>query len=175
MAELNSSAPKTGGAHKRKKINARVDLTAMVDLAFLLITFFMLTTTLSKSKAMDLAMPDKTDEISEPIPASRSFTICLGKNNQLVWYLGELKNPEIAPTLSSFGKDGIRKALLETSKLVYDKTGKSMIVLVKPSNQSVYNNLVNTLDELNITHIPSYAIVDIDGSDTDMLKQKGIY
>jgi biopolymer transport protein ExbD len=175
MAELNSSLPKTGGAHKRKKINARVDLTAMVDLAFLLITFFMLTTTLSKSKAMDLAMPDKKDSVQVPVSASRSLTICLGKNNQAMWYVGELKNPIIAPAVTGFDKDGIRKAILETGKKVFDKTGKSMIVLVKPSDHSVYNNLVNTLDELNITNIPSYAIVDIDRHDIDALKQKGVY
>ncbi|MDN5285122.1 MAG: biopolymer transporter ExbD [Mucilaginibacter sp.] len=175
MAELNSSPQKTSGAHKRKKMNTRVDLTAMVDLAFLLITFFILTTTLSKPKAMDLVMPDKGGEDGLPVPQSRSFTICLGKNNQLMWYLGELKNPIIAPTVTGFNKDGIRKALFETSKMVHDKTGKSMIVLVKPSDHSVYNNLVNVLDELEITKTPSYAIVDIDGHDTDALKEKGVY
>jgi biopolymer transport protein ExbD len=156
-------------------MNVRVDLTAMVDLAFLLITFFILTTTLSKTKAMDVAMPDDSGERGLPVPASRSFTICLGKNNQVMYYLGELKNPVIAPTVTGFNNNGIRHAILETSKKVFDKTGKSMIVLVKPSDHSVYNNLVNTLDELNITKIPSYAIVTIDGHDTDALKQKGVY
>jgi biopolymer transport protein ExbD len=172
MAELNSSPPKTGGARGRKKINVRVDLTAMVDLAFLLITFFMLTTTLSKSKAMDVAMPVGP---GDAVPASRSFTICLGKNNQVMWYLGELKNPIIAPTITGFNKDGIRKALLETGKMVHDKTGKSMIVVVKPSDRAVYRDLVNVLDELNITNMQTYAIVDINGHDTDALKQKGAY
>jgi hypothetical protein len=92
-----------------------------------------------------------------------------------MWYLGELKNPIVAPTVTGFDKDGIRKVILETGKKVFDKTGKSMIVLVKPSDHSVYNNLVNTLDELNITNIPSYAIVDIDGHDIDALRQKGVY
>jgi biopolymer transport protein ExbD len=173
MAELNSSPQKAGGARRRKKMNVRVDLTAMVDLAFLLITFFMLTTTLSKSKAMDVAMPVGPE--GGPVPASRSFTICLGKNSQVMWYLGELKNPIIAPTVTGLNKDGIRKALFETSKMVHDKTGKSMIVVVKPSDHAVYKDLVNVLDELNITNMQTYAIVDIDGHDTDALKQKGAY
>jgi biopolymer transport protein ExbD len=172
MAELNADAPKTGGTHKRKKMNTRVDLTAMVDLAFLLITFFMITTTLSKSKAMDVAMPVGDQD---PVSASRSFTVCLGKNNQLMYYLGQLDAPIIAPTITGFNKDGIRKALLETSKMVHDKTSKSMIVLVKPSDHSVYENLVSVLDELEITKMPSYAIVDIDSHDTDALTQKGVY
>jgi biopolymer transport protein ExbD len=172
MAELNSSPQKAGGTRGRKKMNVRVDLTAMVDLAFLLITFFMLTTTLSKSKAMDVAMPVGP---GDAVPASRSFTVCLGKNSQVMWYLGELKNPIIAPTITGFNKNGIRKALLETSKMVHDKTGKSMIVVVKPSDRAVYKDLVNVLDELNITNMQTYAIVDIDGHDTDALKQKGAY
>jgi biopolymer transport protein ExbD len=104
MAELNPSIPKTGRVHRRKKMNLRVDLTAMVDLAFLLITFFIMTTTLAKPKAMDLTMPDKTGETDVPIPSSRSLTVCLGKNNQLMYYLGELKNPVIAPAVTGFNK-----------------------------------------------------------------------
>jgi len=92
-----------------------------------------------------------------------------------MYYLGELKNPIMVPTVTGFNKEGIRKVLLETGKSVHDKTGKSMIVLVKPSDHSVYNNLVNVLDELTITDVSTYAIVDIDSHDTDMLKQKGIY
>jgi biopolymer transport protein ExbD len=172
MAELNSSPQKAGGTRGRKKMNVRVDLTAMVDLAFLLITFFMLTTTLSKSKAKDVAMPVGP---GDAVPASRSFTVCLGKNSQVMWYLGELKNPIIAPSITGFNKNGIRKALFETSKMVRDKTGKSMIVVVKPSDHAVYKDLVNVLDELNITNMQTYAIVDIDGHDTDALKQKGAY
>ena len=175
MAELNPSTPKAGGAHRRKRMNLRVDLTAMVDLAFLLITFFIMTTTLAKPKAMDLAMPDKTNEPDVPIPSSRSLTLCLGKNNQLMYYLGELKNPVIAPAVTGFNKDGIRKVLLETGKSIHDKTGKNMIVLVKPSDHSLYNNLVNILDELTITDVSTYAIVDINPDDTNMLKQKNIY
>lgn len=172
MAELNSSPQNGGGKHKRKKMNARVDLTAMVDLAFLLITFFIMTTTLAKSKAMDLAMP--VGDHSEPVGASRTLTVCLGKDNKVLYFLGELKQPIIAPSITNFSADGIRKAIIETNKKVHDNTGKTMIVLVKPSNKSQYSNLVSTLDELAITGIQQYAIVDIKPEDVDALKQKGI-
>ncbi|WPV00305.1 biopolymer transporter ExbD [Mucilaginibacter sp. cycad4] len=175
MAELNSSPQNGGGKYKRKKINARVDLTAMVDLAFLLITFFIMTTTLAKPKAMDLSMPDKSKPDGDmPVPASRTLTLVLGKNNKAVYFLGELKNPVISPSVTDFSANGIRKAIIETNKMVHDNTGKSMIVLVKPSDKSQYSNLVSTLDELAITGIQQYAIVDIMPADVDALKQKGI-
>lgn len=173
MAELNSSPQNGGGKHKRKKINARVDLTAMVDLAFLLITFFIMTTTLAKPKAMDLAMPDDGGD-GMPVPASRTLTVVLGKSNKAMYFLGELKNPIIAPSVTDFSANGIRKAIMETNKKVHDSSGKSMIVLVKPSDKSQYSNLVSTLDELAITGIQQYAIVDIMPADVDALKQKGI-
>ncbi|WEA03402.1 ExbD/TolR family protein [Mucilaginibacter sp. SJ] len=175
MAELNSSPQNGGGKHKRKKINARVDLTAMVDLAFLLITFFIMTTTLAKPKAMDLTMPDKTGiDTGLPVPASRTLTVVLGKNNKVMYFLGELQKPIIAPLVTDFSANGIRKAIIETNKKVHGSSGKSMIVLVKPSDKSQYSNLVSTLDELAITGIQLYAIVDIAPADVDALKQKGI-
>jgi biopolymer transport protein ExbD len=174
MAELNSSPQNGGGKHKRKKINTRVDLTAMVDLAFLLITFFIMTTTLAKSKAMDLAMPDDSGIENTNVPASRTLTVVLGKNNKAMYFLGELKKPIIAPSVTDFSAEGIRKAIVETNKKVHNSSGKSMIVLVKPSDKSQYSNLVSTLDELAITGIQQYAIVDIKPEDVDALKQKGI-
>lgn len=173
MAELNSSPQKTGSTHRRKKMNVRVDLTAMVDLAFLLITFFIMTTTLAKPKAMPLAMPD--GEGDGPVPASRSLTICLGKNNQVMYYLGELKKPVIAPTVTSFDQYGLRRTLIETGKMIRSKFGKGMIVLIKPSDHASYSNLVNTLDELDITKTDMYSIVDIAPGDVEALKQKGVY
>src|SRR6195952_4573161 len=112
MAELNTGGG--GGGHKggkvrSKKASTRVDLTAMVDLAFLLITFFIFTTTLQKPKAMDLTMPDK-DEIKQtnlPVPETRTMTILLGSKNKVEWYMGMPTKPLTAPTVESFGKAGI--------------------------------------------------------------------
>lgn len=175
MAELNASPQNAGGKHKRKKSSTRIDLTAMVDLAFLLITFFIMTTTLAKPKAMDLVMPDKSGPVEANVPASRTLTIVLGKDSKAVYYLGELKNPIIAPSITDFSTKGLRKAIIETNKKVHhDSGGKTMIVLVKPSDKSQYSSLVNTLDELNITGIQQHAIVDIMPEDVDALKQKGI-
>jgi biopolymer transport protein ExbD len=175
MAELNSSPEKSGGKVRGKKQSTRVDLTAMVDLAFLLVTFFMLTTSLNKPKAMNMAMPDDGGEGGLPVPASRTLTVCLGDNNQAMYFLGELKKPIIKPTVVGYGKSGLRQAIFESERQVKANTGKEMIVIVKPSDKSIYDNMVNTIDELNIAKVPSYAIVDITKEDISTLRQKGVY
>jgi biopolymer transport protein ExbD len=161
-------------------MSTRVDLTAMVDLAFLLITFFMLTTTLAKPQAMDLAMPDKekTDEQQLTIADNRTMTILLGSGNRLEWYMGLVDKQLTPPTVDGFGKNGIRKALIEKSKEVVGITGdpkKGLIVLIKPSEKSNYRNLVDILDEMKISNIQQYAIVTISEPEIELLKREGLY
>jgi biopolymer transport protein ExbD len=174
MAELNQTPASTGGARTSKKLSTRVDLTAMVDLAFLLVTFFMLTTSLDKPRIMSLVMPDATSH-PEPTAASRTVTLCLGKDNQLVYYRGTIEKPIDAPQTLGFNKDGLRHTLFNMSQKIKQETGKPMIVLVKPSDHSAYGNLVNTIDELNITQNQIYAVTDISPKDVDLLKLKLVY
>lgn len=187
MAELNTGEGKKGGGKVRsKKSNPGVDLTAMVDLAFLLITFFMLTTTLSKPQSMPLAMPDKDpnkpiDDVTK-IPEERLMTILIGKDNKLLWYMGKFDTPIIPPTEAVYGKNGIRKDLLkqvEYGKAIAKrdgfKDGEGLIVNIKASDKASYRNLVDMLDEMAITHPQLYAIGDITPGEIDLLKQTGLY
>ena len=175
MAELDTSG---GGGHKggkirSKKASTRVDLTAMVDLAFLLITFFMYTTTLQKPKSMDLVMPDNSVKKSQlVIAASRSMTILLGSHNKVEWYMGEAGKS--APTVTGFYKDGIRKDIIDNEKKVADThvgDEQQMEVVIKPSVKSTYETLVATLDEMSITNVKIYAIVKISQMEVDDLKK----
>ena len=180
MAELDTSGggKKGGGKVRSKKQSTRVDLTAMVDLAFLLITFFILTTTLQKPKAMDLVMPDKDEKTNNqlPVPESRTMTILLGANNKLEWYIGMPSKPVTAPVVDNYGKNGIRKALIEkNAEIKAASGGKEMIVLIKPSDKSTYANMVSIMDELNIVNNQSRAIVDITPVEIELLKRDGIY
>jgi biopolymer transport protein ExbD len=175
MAELDTSG---GGKHKggkvrTKKKNTRVDLTAMVDLAFLLITFFILTTTLSKPKAMELVMPDKSDTTKQlPVPETRTMTLLLGSNDKLEWFVGEPGKTKPAV----IGYSDLRKTLVEQDKLIKDSHGgQGMIVIVSPSDKSTYRNVVTVMDELNITNIDQRAIVKILPVDIDLLKRDNLY
>ncbi|WP_439553574.1 ExbD/TolR family protein [Flavobacterium macrobrachii] len=172
MAELNTGdgGGKKGSKKVRsKKSNSKVDLTAMVDLAFLLITFFMFTTSLSKPQSMDLGLPDKEDK-KEPqkdikVDQVRTMTIIMGKDNKIKWFHGLLEAPEPggAPTDGTYGKNGIRKEILKRVTSIPQATGdkeKGMIVIIKPTKKSTYRNLVDILDEMAICDVPTYAIVN---------------
>lgn len=186
MAELNTG---DGGGKKgkvrSKKSNPGVDLTAMVDLAFLLITFFMLTTTLAKPQSMPLAMPDKDKDQKVPddfkVDESRLMTVLIGKDNKIMWYRGIFETPIETPTEAVFGKDGIRKDLLKQiaiGKAIATRDGKpeqGLIVNIKASDKASYKNLVDMLDEMAITHPQLYAIGDITPGELDLLTKSGLY
>ncbi|MBF4493849.1 biopolymer transporter ExbD [Flavobacterium sp. MR2016-29] len=170
MAELNTGdgGGGKGGKVRSKKQNSKVDLTAMVDLAFLLITFFMLTTSLSKPQSMDLSLPDK-DPIKDDVPIkvdeNRTMTVMLGANNKIVYYMGLLATPIAGPKDIAYGKDGIRREVLKRKKSVLEysaakgKPKQGIIVIIKPSKKSTYRNLVDILDEMAISGVDTYAIV----------------
>jgi len=170
MAELNTGdgGGGKGGKVRSKKQNSKVDLTAMVDLAFLLITFFMLTTSLSKPQSMDLSLPDKDPDDKTPpvkVDENRTMTIMLGADNKMVYYMGLLNAPKIGPKDIAYGKDGIRRELLTQKKAVLaystalGKPKNGIIVIIKPTKKSNYRNLVDILDEMAISGVDTYAIV----------------
>ncbi|WP_395057386.1 ExbD/TolR family protein [Flavobacterium sp.] len=181
MAELNTG---DGGGKGDKKVrskkgNSRVDLTAMVDLAFLLITFFMLTTSLNKPQSMDLGMPDKQDKDKPQdevlVADNRSLTVLLGENDKVKWYLGQFGTPLAGPEQVTYGKEGIRKEILARVKSVIAETGdpkKGLIVIIKPSKKSTYRNLVDILDEMAICKVKTYAIVDITKEEVALLDKE---
>ena len=118
MSEINTEVKnEKGGKPKTKKVSTRVDFTPMVDLGFLLITFFMLTTTLIKPQTMEISMPSKdkvTEEEQTKVKASQAMTILIGKENKLYYFLGTKENdkdPELV--LTDYSAEGLRKALLQ--------------------------------------------------------------
>ena len=187
MAELDTS----GGGHKKgpgvkkgKKLSTRIDLTPMVDLGFLLITFFMFTTTLAKPKTMEINMPYKDPNMKEEeknkIKNSVALTILLSKDHRVYYYEGIGDDPSKSPDIrvTSFSaKKGIRdeiiakKQMVDGMKRAGQLTAKDeTTVLIKPDSTSTYSDLVNMLDEMNINDVKVYAIIEITDLEREWIK-----
>jgi biopolymer transport protein ExbD len=153
------------GRRRASKASTKIDMTPMVDLAFLLITFFMLTTTFSKPQTMDVNMPDKTDDNKKmEIKESRTMTVILGEANKIYWYMG-FKNPDVKVT--GFSKEGIRKVIVQKNASLKD----DLVVIIKPGKQSKYKNLVDILDEIHISGSKvRYSISRITERDLELIK-----
>lgn len=160
MAEVNTGGgggKEKGGKVRAKKASTKIDMTPMVDLAFLLLTFFMLTATFNKPKTMELNMPDKPKE-NDPEPPEvnikKVVSIALEANDKIYYWRGiDEGQPTATPT--SYSKDGIRKVIMDEDRAV-----ANTVFLIKPSDKSRYKNIVDVLDEMAITKAQRYAIVD---------------
>jgi biopolymer transport protein ExbD len=166
MAEVDSSG---GGGKKKgpKKVSTKIDMTPMVDLAFLLITFFMLTTTFSKPKTMELNMPDKNkkdENDKQKVEETRTTTILLGKKDKIFYYTG-IQDPKVEVT--DYSATGIRKVLMQ--KIRERPKGKDPIFIIKAMEDARYKNMVDILDEMTITDSKIYALVDITPGDVELV------
>lgn len=168
MAELDVSAgghKKGRGVRKGKKLSTRVDLTPMVDLGFLLITFFIFTTSMTRPTALHLNLPkDVPDQDRQLAKVSQVITLLLGKNDKVFYYEGD------DPTkMHESDFRGIRTVLLD--KKMRSDTAFFQVIL-KPSKDASYRNAVSILDEMKIDAIHHYALVDIDPSEYTLLRQQ---
>ena len=174
MAELDTSS---GGGHKKgpgvkkgKKLSTRVDLTPMVDLGFLLITFFIFTTTMSQPTAMKLILPDDKVKPEEQNKAKESgaLTIIMGDDNHIYYYEGQLK-PDASNFLSASynGENSIREIIMkkkvQVRSIARDPSDpeKDLVIVIKPSSKCNYKNVIDILDEMSINVVKKYALVDI--------------
>ena len=207
---------------KQKKMNVRVDFTPMVDMLMLLITFFMLCTTLSKSQTMELTMPSNDKNTLEKqkneAKASESITLYVTADNKIFYGEGipQYSNPGWLKE-TTWGNDGIRKILrnhstangvkpvtrielavkelnadkakntkmytdsIYQSKLSKIKGGElndgkipTLTIIIKPSDNASYKNMVDALDEMQILSIGTYVIDKINSDDAKLLKLRGI-
>ena len=167
-----------GGGHKKgpgvkkaKKQSTRVDMTPMVDLGFLLITFFIFTTTMSTPSAMQLYMPKDTDKPDEQNKAKESgaLTVLIGKGNQVYYYEGQLLPDGSNFKSTSFDPEtGIRKVLIDKKRRTPEE---DLVVVIKPNDEATYKNTVDILDEMTINGIKRFALVDITPNENAPLKR----
>lgn len=195
-----------GGKHQKKrakKSSTKIDMTPMVDLAFLLLTFFVLTSTFNKSKTMEINFPAEPDDKTKNQKVNNALTFLLTDKDRIYYYAGEFYpegNAEGKPVTqlkeTNFSPDGLRKVLLDANrptreailkleeqlkrKEIADTTYKrlalkekgakdALTVLIKADDKAIYKNVIDLIDELNITLVGKYAVVDMMPTEFELL------
>jgi biopolymer transport protein ExbD len=169
MASLDSGGDQGGhkkgpGVKKAKRMSTKVDMTPMVDLGFLLITFFIFTTTMAQPTAMNLFMPKDVDkpEDQNKVKESGAFTIILGKQDQVYYYEG------LDPAaLKATNFKGIRDEIIAKKK---STNPEDLVMIIKPTMDASYKNTVDILDEMTISEIKRYAMVDCSPQEYEVVK-----
>lgn len=183
MAQIENAAFERKGtsfSHNKKQL-LRIDMTPMVDLGFLLITFFVFTTTMSTPKITDLFMPKEGDIINPPkLIDDLALTLLLDDNNKVYYYQGIFNdavgtNKIFETNYSTY--EGIGKVIRQKQKGI-DASGKfadgkkGLMLLIKPTSESVYKNVVDALDEAVINDVKKYAIMEPTNEEISYIKAK---
>lgn len=168
MAQLQLQPATTGKKSRSRKTQLKIDMTPMVDLGFLLITFFIFTTSMSEPAITKLYMP--ADGKPTELPEDAALTVLLTGDDSVYYYQGKLedalKKNELSFTTYNL-KTGIGNIIREKQKRMGVKKNE-MMLLIKPLESSSYNNLMNALDEALINDVKKYAIVDVTKEEKDL-------
>ena len=175
MAQIEEKQSNEGGKVRAKKQSTKVDMTPLADLGFLLITFFMFTTTFSKPNVMGLNMPpkpkDNVDVIKPDVKTKNTLTLILGADDRIYWHqeeLGDLTAANLKET--DYSREGLRQTILTAKQNAPEL--EFFTVIIKPTDDATYENLVNTLDEMEITESGKYGIVDITPQEVAVYEEK---
>ena len=178
MAEITSKAGESRpgkGSRRAKRLSTKVDFTPMVDLGFLLITFFILTSQLQEPKAMSLLMPADGD--STKSGESTVLTVVPLDEASVLYCNGDLSMSLQENSFTITPYVDIRQTI-QKKKLALSKTGKfkadDLMLIIKPTTQSSLKRIVDVLDEVAINQLHHYAFVDLNASEAKFLKEKGI-
>lgn len=180
MAQIE--IPATGRKAKTfspaKKQILRIDMTPMVDLGFLLITFFVFTTTVSTPKVADLFMPTDQPTDRQKLPRDLALTLLLDDNNKIHYYNGDMEHAMKANEIHQTGYstfEGIGRLIRQKQKEIdasrkFKEGRKGMMVIIKPTTASSYKNIVDILDEIMINDVKKYAIVEPASEELNYIK-----
>jgi biopolymer transport protein ExbD len=196
----DSGHKKGPGVKKAKKLSTRVDMTPMVDLGFLLITFFIFTATMSSPTTLDLNMPKDVKDPNQQTEVKQSgvLSIMMGKGNQVYYYEGQLEVSAEKNNFKSSTYMGIRKIILDKKKEVISKhvhkddicnperesakkkgdpnwedacKDVDFVVILKPNAEATYKNTVDMLDEMTINQVKRYAMVKVLDVENELIKK----
>lgn len=181
MAQIENSATDRKGrsfSHNKKQL-IRIDMTPMVDLGFLLITFFVFTTTISTPMVTDLYMPkDSTD--STNLSEDLALTLLLDNDDKVYYYEGPFDkaantNRVFETNYSTYTGIGevIRQKQkeLEASKK-FPGVKNGLMLIIKPTSKAEYKNVVDALDEAVINDVKKYAILEPNATEINYLKKR---
>lgn len=179
-----------GGRHQKKRAkkgNTRIDMTPMVDLAFLLLTFFILTTTMYKPSTLQLTypVPPEEDQPKDDKKVNNALTMFLTKNDQILYYVGGFK-PETQLTRSNltdirkvlvemnlpsvtrineltkrFNENKISEAAFDSLKNLSQKQEDALYVIIKPDPDARFRNVIDMVDEMDISGVGKFAVQDV--------------
>ena len=168
MAEMDTSS---GGGHKKgpgvkkpKKQSTRVDLTPMVDLGFLLITFFVFTTTMNQPTAMNMNEPKDDPENQLKVKNSGAMTLLLGKDDRVYYYFGELSPTDASNQFKSSSFKDIRQVILDKKK---STPIGDLMYIIKSDKEATFKNAIDILDEMAINTVPPGHYAEVEMSETE--------
>ena len=159
-AEVAERTKKGKGKKKKKgrRLGVRIDMTPLVDVAFLLLTFFMLTTSMSRPQTMEINLPPDKD-VKVDVAESNLLTLRINKEGAVYWSSG-IGAPKLVPagTLRTFLKE--------------QATNPKIVALIKIDREGKYINLVDIIDELtNFANIQRFSLAPMTDQDKELLKK----
>ena len=160
MAEVDVKQSRGKQKHSKKKkrrIGVRIDMTPMVDIAFLLLTFFMLTTTMNKPQAMEINLPPGDAKVD--VPSSNLLTLRVSESGTIYWNIGTDK-PEKVSSID------LKKVLKEKNS-----ANPKLITLIKVDRKGKYIMMVNIMDELNVADITRFSLAPFDDKDKQLIEK----
>ena len=160
MAEVDVKQSRGKQKHskkKRRRIGIRIDMTPMVDIAFLLLTFFMLTTTMNKPQAMEINLPPGDAKVD--VPSSNLLTLRYREDGTIYWNIGTDK-PEKVSSID------LKKVLKEKNS-----ANPKLITLIKVDRKGKYIMMVNIMDELNVADITRFSLAPFDDKDKQLIEK----
>ena len=149
--------------NQNNKRSINIDFAPMVDLGFLLITFFIFTTELTKHKAFGLSVPDDSDTtVRTQAPESSSITLQLKRNGIVEYYEGRKERPLRSGTLTLYQQNSVRTHLMDKRNRIRQQLGSdsNYTVIIQPDKNTSYKEMIDVLDEMEILEIKKFVLVD---------------
>lgn len=162
MADVQTAEPrghKKGGRKKKRRIAVRIDMTPMVDVAFLLLTFFMLTTAFSRPQAMEINLPPSDTKVE--IAASNLMTLRVAADGSIYWNVGTEAPKKVE--WSDF-----RNLIINQNK-----ANSRLVTLIKVDRKAKYQDMINIIDELNLDNVTRFSLAPMTPEDQQALAKVG--